>query len=50
MCGARAKEVYARSLGSGFDLTSKYSPKFVLLTLPIEFANSTIKFFDVGIF
>jgi len=39
-----------RSFGSGFDLTSKYSPKFVLLTLPIELANFTMKLSSVGIF
>jgi hypothetical protein len=42
--------VYARSFGSGLDLTSKNSPKFVLLTLPIELANFTIKLLSVGIF
>ena len=48
--GAKLNEVYARSLGSGLDITLKYSPKFVRLTLPIELANLTIKFFEVGIF
>ena len=43
--GARGKDVYAKSFGFGFDLTLKNSPKFVLLILPIEFANLTIKLY-----
>ena len=42
--------MYARSFGFGFDFTSKNSPKFVLLILPIEFAKFTIKLFFVGTF
>ena len=34
--GASGKDVYAKSLGFGFDLTLKYSPKFVLLILQLN--------------
>ena len=50
MCGAKGKDVYAKSLGFGFDLTLKNSPKLVLRILPIEFAKFIIKLFSVGTF
>ena len=42
--------MYAKSFGLGTDLTLKNSPKFVLLILPIEFANFTMKLSFVGTF
>ena len=42
--------MYARSFGFGTDFTLKYSPKFVLLILPIELAKFTIKLSLVGTF
>ena len=50
MCGAKGKDVYAKSFGFGFDLTLKNSPKLVLRILPIEFAKFIIKLFSVGTF
>ena len=46
--GDKGKGVYAKSFGLGFDFTLKYSPKLVLLILPIEFANLTMKLSFVG--
>ena len=46
--GDKGKGVYAKSFGLGFDFTLKYSPKLVLLILPIEFSNLTIKLSFVG--
>ena len=46
MWGESARDVYAKSFGFGTDFTLKYSPKFVGLILPIEFAKLTIKLFQ----